>query len=391
MTLIAQAKVLVQLSRPDEALTLMTPELLNNQENVDFLQVYGEVLLETNNLEEAYAILQKSCMMDQTAQLGVEKFLYMGQIIGGVDGIEYLNIGLNRLHEQLINLNESNQFPSEINELIETYNGKDGARNYLIRKLNQGIFAKIEIWMTDLCMEPNAESECDELIEFSLSIDNTNPEAYSLLSSIRISQQNIEEAKEALKKSWELFQVRKTNLEDAKDDVKEEAPEDVSMDYIELIQPLLTVSKFAIELELYDLSISVASNVQDINEDILDCYYIEALAYLFKAKSLLAPVDKQQQQEEDYRDIETKQVVASLETQPEIKSLVDECKVALTNGYKIINSGSELEMDPQVVEQVNQLLKELGGPKMDQLMPAKINDDDGDWEDEIASGDEDNE
>lgn len=391
MTLIAQAKVLVQLSRPDEALTLMTPELLNNQENVDFLQVYGEVLLETNNLEEAYAILQKSCMMDQTAQLGVEKFLYMGQIIGGVDGIEYLNIGLNRLHEQLITLNESNQFPSEINELIETYNGKDGARNYLIRKLNQGIFAKIEIWMTDLCMEPNAESECDELIEFSLSIDNTNPEAYSLLSSIRISQQNIEEAKEALKKSWELFQVRKTNLEDAKDDVKEEAPEDVSMDYIELIQPLLTVSKFAIELELYDLSISVASNVQDINEDILDCYYIEALAYLFKAKSLLAPVDKQQQQEEDYRDIETKQVVASLETQPEIKSLVDECKVALTNGYKIINSGSELEMDPQVVEQVNQLLKELGGPKMDQLMPAKINDDDGDWEDEIASGDEDNE
>lgn len=388
MTLIAQAKVLVQLSRPDEALTLMTPELLNNQENVDFLQVYGEVLLETNNLEEAYAILQKSCMMDQTAQLGVEKFLYMGQIIGGVDGIEYLNIGLNRLHEQLITLNESNQFPSEINELIETYNGKDGARNYLIRKLNQGIFAKIEIWMTDLCMEPNAESECDELIEFSLSIDNTNPEAYSLLSSIRISQQNMEEAKEALKKSWELFQVRKTNLEDAKDEAKEEAPEDVSMEYIELIQPLLTVSKFAIELELYDLSISVASNVQDINEDILDCYYVEALAYLFKAKSLLAPVDKQQQ---DYRDIETKQVVASLGTQPEIKSLVDECKVALTNGYKIINSGSELEMDPQVVEQVNQLLKELGGPKMDQLMPAKINDDDGDWEDEIASGDEDNE
>lgn len=388
MTLIAQAKVLVQLSRPDEALTLMTPELLNNQENVDFLQVYGEVLLETNNLEEAYAILQKSCMMDQTAQLGVEKFLYMGQIIGGVDGIEYLNIGLNRLHEQLITLNESNQFPSEINELIETYNGKDGARNYLIRKLNQGIFAKIEIWMTDLCMEPNAESECDELIEFSLSIDNTNPEAYSLLSSIRISQQNMEEAKEALKKSWELFQVRKTNLEDAKDEAKEEAPEDVSMEYIELIQPLLTVSKFAIELELYDLSISVASNVQDINEDILDCYYVEALAYLFKAKSLLAPVDNQQQ---DYRDIETKQVVASLGTQPEIKSLVDECKVALTNGYKIINSGSELEMDPQVVEQVNQLLKELGGPKMDQLMPAKINDDDGDWEDEIASGDEDNE
>lgn len=389
MTLIAQAKVLVQLSRPDEALTLMTPELLNNQENVDFLQVYGEVLLETNNLEEAYAILQKSCVMDQTAQLGVEKFLYMGQIIGGADGIEYLNIGLNRLHEQLITLNESNQFPPEINELIETYNGKDGARNYLIRKLNQGIFAKIEIWMTDLCMEPNAESECNELIEFSLSIDNTNPEAYSLLSSIRISQQNIEEAKEALKKSWELFQVRKTNLEDAKDEAKEEAPEDVSMDYIELIQPLLTVSKFAIELELYDLSISVASNVQDINEDILDCYYVEALAYLFKAKSLLVPVDKQQQ--EDYRDIETKQVVASLETQPEIKSLVDECKVALTNGYKIINSGSEVEMDPQVVEQVNQLLKELGGPKMDQLMPAKINDDDGDWEDEIASGDEDNE
>ena len=45
--------------------------------------------------------------------------------------------------------------------------------------------------MTDLCMEPEAESKCNELIDYSLQLDdNNNPESYSLLSSIRISTKN---------------------------------------------------------------------------------------------------------------------------------------------------------------------------------------------------------
>ena len=66
--------------------------------------------------------------------------------------------------------------------------------------------------MTDLCMEPEAESKCNELIDYSLQLDdNNNPESYSLLSSIRISQQRTQEAIEALLKSWELFKLKNLN------------------------------------------------------------------------------------------------------------------------------------------------------------------------------------
>ena len=166
--------------------------------------------------------------------------------------------------------------------------------------------------MTDLCMEPEAESKCNELIDYSLQLDdNNNPESYSLLSSIRISQQRTQEAIEALLKSWELFKLKKSKLEEmannAKTDQQQEAEEEeeeedvggnsgdsfeIGMEYVDLIQPLITLSRYAIELEQYDIAIQISNNVQDINENILDSYYIESLANILKLKKFYIQMTK---------------------------------------------------------------------------------------------------
>lgn len=383
---IANARALIQSSQADKALELLTPLMPENETSVPFLQIFGEVLLETSDLENAYEVLTSACTLDAEAELGTEKFFYLGQIIGGADGIKYVDVGLAKLSDQLkLIQEEQGERDFLLIQLAKLYPTKDLLISYLIKKLNQGIFAKIEIWMTDLCMEPEAEQQCDDLINYSLLLDPENPEALSLLASIRISQQRPGEAKESLLKSWALFQAKKSALEESANKLQENNEDafDVGMEYVELIQPLLTLARFAIELESYDLAISITSNIQDVNEDILDAYYYEALANILNAKKLY---HQSNNVNEDYRDIDLDTLKSA--TDENIQNSLKEAKSALVIGYKIINSDAGSEAEPELIEQVNDLLNQLGGASMADLLPKRDDGDDEGWEDEIESDDE---
>jgi hypothetical protein len=398
--LVEKARALLESSQYDSALQLLSPELGKNSDNVEFLQIFGECLLENNDLDNAYDVLVKACQLDPHGDKGTEKFLYLGQMIGGVDGLNSLEIGLAKLNHQL-NLLTQNQINDDplLSQLSKLYTTNETLKAYLVKKLNQGIFAQIEIWMTDMCMEPEAEAKCNELIEFSLGLDKENPETFSLLASIRISQQRNDEAKESLVQSWTLFQQKKAQLEQAANSIRNTENNDnnnnndndnndafeVGVEYVELIQPLLTLSKFAIELEQYEIGATITSNIQDINENILDTYYYEALAYLFAAKQLYHQTQNPNPKNEDYRDVDNKELLKCCDV--EVANKVKEAKSSLTNGYKIINSDGVETADPELVEQVNALLIELGGPVMSELMPARNEDETG-WEDEIQSDNE---
>lgn len=389
--IIADARALLQFSQAEKALELLSPNFESNASNVSFLQIFGETLLENNDLQNAYDVLINACELDPNGEKGTEKFLYLGQIIGGVDGIKYLDLGLNKLDTQLKAIREdSGEEDQVLIELSKLYKSKELLCGYITKKLNQGIFAKIEIWMTDLCMEPEAETQCNDLISYSLELDDQNPETLSLLSSIRISQQRVEEAKEALEKSWKLFQDKKTKLEEAANDLQKDSVEnsnsdsfEVGLEYIELIQPLLTLARFAIELELYDVAINISSNSQDINENILESYYYEALANILAAKK--SAFKTQSANVEDYRDLEIKPLIKSKNS--EIEEFINEARSALTQGYKIAQSDS-VDADPELIEQVMSLIDELGGPIISELMPQRRNDDEDGWEEEINSDDE---
>ena len=389
--IIADARALLQFSQSEKALELLTPNFESNSSSVPFLQIFGETLLENNDLENAYDVLIRACELDPTGDQGTEKFLYLGQIIGGSDGLKYLDNGLNKLSVQLHAINEDKGEDDNILvELSKVYETKEQLQKYFIKKLNQGIFAKIEIWMTDLCMEPEAEDQCNDLIAYSLDLDNQNPEALSLLSSIRISQQRVNEAKEALKTSWTLFQDKKTKLEEAANKLQTDSegkdqPDsfEVGLEYMELIQPLLTLARFAIELELYEIAITISSNSQDINENILESYYYEALANILSAKQIAYKVHSSNV--EDYRDLEIKELMNSQNS--DIKAFIDEAKSALTQGYKITQTDS-VDADPELIEQVSTLIDEVGGPIISELMPQRLEGEEEGWEDEINSDEE---
>ena len=374
--LILGARELLDGGQIEDAYNLLDPHLNKNLENISFLQIFAETLLENDDIEKAFEVLNQACALDPDANFGTDKFFNLGQMVGGREGLCYLDRGLYKLNSQLEKLHNS---PQDLKQnLIETnmlHNSKEELQRFFTKKLNQGIFAKIEIWMTDLCMEEEAENQCEQLINYSLGYDGENPEALSLLASIRISQLRIEEAVSALTKSWSLYQERQAQLE-----ANQSRHQDMGFEYAELVQPLLNISRLAIELELYDIAIAAASTVQDLNEDILEPHYYEALSYILLAKKAFQKI---QDKGNDYRVLEL-QEFKNCENS-EIKVLLDDAKSSLTQAYKIIQSEIS-DADEELVEQVVSLLDELGGPLISELMPPKKADAELEgWEDEIES------
>ncbi|CCE86073.1 Piso0_005722 [Millerozyma farinosa CBS 7064] len=390
LSVIKEAKALLDDSNPEGALDFISLHAEEHRENPAFLETFGEILLENNLLEEAYDILRAACDLDPEAAIGTEKFFYLGQIVGGTDGIKLLDIGLRKLSSQLQDVqDDKGQDDATLVELARTYPSKEDLVRVLIKKINKGVFAAIEIWMTDLCMEPDAEEKCDSLVKYALSLDDKNPEALSILSSVRISQQKFDEAKQALADSWEQFQLKKAKLQEAANAgepnvTKQTELDETSLEYMDLIQPLLSLARYAIELEVYETAIDISAAVQDINDFILESFYYQALSSILLAKRQIRNTNNIAI--EDYRDLEIDTLINS--SDPQIKTCLEEAKSALTQGYKIINSDS-IDADAELIDQVLSTLKSLGGPNKEDLLPFKKDDlDEEGWEDEITYDDE---
>jgi len=358
--LILETRKLLGLSQFKEALKLLKQHKNQYGSNVEFLQIFGETYLENGKVDKAYEFLEQSCSLDTEGQFGSEKFFYLGQIIGGQKGIEFIDHGIAQLTTKLTE--------SQNDEVL---------RKQVIKKLNQGLFAEIEIWMTDLCMEPEAENKCDELITQSLTIDDQNPESWSLLASIRISQQRDQDALEAVNKAWDLFDAKKTSLENnANINTGEIDTEEISIEYVELIQPLITLSRFAIEMGNYELGSVIASNVRDVDEDNVESYYLEGFAnYLYVKKAQYDSENKVY--DADKFDSFVVDVTKS--------GFEENLKLARENLGQVLKISNQFDVDEDILQHSKFLINEIGSDS-DDVDTSNINEDN--WENEIQSDDE---
>ena len=62
-----------------------------------------------------------------------------------------------------------------------------------------------ELFMTDLCDEPNAEKNCEMALHEALKIDGTNIDALQSLANLRMIRDKDAEAKQHLSKVYEII------------------------------------------------------------------------------------------------------------------------------------------------------------------------------------------
>ncbi|KAF2089130.1 hypothetical protein K490DRAFT_38359 [Saccharata proteae CBS 121410] len=207
--LLAEAVALLHTSQPDEALVLARRALALLQPAAEeptvaalpALNLLGEINVELGDAETAReyflvaAALDESGAVPEVAGGGAEKFLWLAQLCedGGAESVAWFDKGAEVLRREIGELEGKNGDDVEL-QLEEKKT-----------KLANALCGVVEVYMTDLSWEEDAEAKCEALVTEALLIAPSSPETLQTLASVRISQLKYEDARTALKMSMDLW------------------------------------------------------------------------------------------------------------------------------------------------------------------------------------------
>ncbi|KAL8864012.1 MAG: hypothetical protein Q9198_010157, partial [Flavoplaca austrocitrina] len=213
--LVAKATALLQTSQPDEALPVALKALKRLEKQDDalglnalpVLNLSAEINLELGDADEARNYFSQASRLDPDGSIpeslggGVEKFLWLAQLSdeGGMDSVAWFEKAITILR----------------NDITSTFESALKAQKS--KKLAAALCSVIEIYMTDLSWEQDAESRCESLITEAILIAPESAETLQTLANVRISQERIDEARKALTDSLALWKDLPSGTENVPD------------------------------------------------------------------------------------------------------------------------------------------------------------------------------
>jgi kinesin family protein 5 len=208
---------------------------------VQVVEAYGSLLAELGEQEQAILVLQK--VVSLSPESGHEKYLYLGQLVEGDEGLAYTRKGVQLLQNQLNEAIASCSTRSEDTKLMPGINESEAGHS------SEPTVTKREMWKGDAGVDEDMEginmeheedldevqmlreglcsalcslaemvmgrseslegrSECEEvegLLDRARTACCSSPEPDQVLASLRYEQGRPEEALEALRRSMKLW------------------------------------------------------------------------------------------------------------------------------------------------------------------------------------------
>eukprot|EP01089_Gocevia_fonbrunei_P014528 TRINITY_DN3995_c0_g1_i1.p1 TRINITY_DN3995_c0_g1~~TRINITY_DN3995_c0_g1_i1.p1 ORF type:complete len:321 (+),score=87.44 TRINITY_DN3995_c0_g1_i1:47-1009(+) len=249
--------------------------------NTDALDGLGLLLMEMGDLETAKNTFMKSIKLEPNS--GFDKYMNLGQLLAEKEAIECFKKGV-----QLLEIERAAKVASngqESDEVLE-----------LNRQISTAYCAVVEIYLTDLCYEDDAEQVCQTCLDQALKFDTENPEVYQLVASFKISQDKKQDAVQALQKSYNLWYS--PDMED---------------DDLPPFEFRTQTAKLFLELDMPKISSGLLERLTSENDDIAEIWYLLAVSYLKfapgkakgcleAAEELLADIDESDEAAKEMKD-----------------------------------------------------------------------------------------
>ncbi|KAF3076854.1 putative assembly chaperone of rpl4 [Trichoderma lentiforme] len=277
--LIADAETQYEVGNLDEAIALASKALELTGEGGDFelkaLNLLGVLNVEDGEVEEARDYFLRAIKLDEEGTLdekiggGPEKFLFLAQLSeeGGQDSVQWFERGASALRKQIQTLNDvANKTPEQQAALEEMQS-----------KLGGVLCAVAEVYMTDLSWETDAEQRCEALITEAMLIAPEYPETWQTVANVRISQERLDEARTALKRSLELWQ-----------DLPPEHPS------VPEFPTRVSLARLLMETEMEEQALSVLERLVTDDDSSVEVWYLGGWC-LFVAGEKLREAKPQQQ------------------------------------------------------------------------------------------------
>ncbi|KHN95283.1 Tetratricopeptide-like helical [Metarhizium album ARSEF 1941] len=206
--LLSDADTQFEVGNLDEAIALASKALESSGAGGAFelraLNLLGTLLVESGEVDEGRRYFERAVKLDEDGTVdekvggGPDKFLFLAQLSeeGGQDSVKWFEKGASALRRQIQDLADlTGRTPEQQASLDEKQ-----------RKLGEVLCAVAEVYMTDLSWEEDAEERCEALVTEAMMIAPDSPETWQTVANVRISQERVDEARQSLKRSLELWQ-----------------------------------------------------------------------------------------------------------------------------------------------------------------------------------------
>jgi tetratricopeptide (TPR) repeat protein len=238
----------------------------SNEDKSMVYDMLAQVLIEEGqDFQAAVALLQESESF--TPMSNHERLVTLAQLHEAEQALAYYEQGLTIIEQEMAELGDEHEY-EDADSMEMRAEMKQVACNIMV--------SMAELYVTDLCDEETAESECTRLLETAQSLTNTNPEVYRALGNLRMIQGNTEQAVVDSKKAAALLQA----LIEAGQPIPEFLPR------VELANQLM-------ELECWQESTELFVMLLDEDEAIAELWYHAGICSLNWAGQMASQSDLQ--------------------------------------------------------------------------------------------------
>lgn len=255
----------VEQSQPAEALVVakqlwaLVKDRPSVNEKLPALNLLGDISIELGAADSARGYFEQAVKLDPEGQVpealggGAEKFLWLAQLCdeGGKQSVEWFEKGAKALQNEIAAIESGNITGLSEEQLLLMRIEKK-------RKLANALCGIVEVYMTDLSWEDDAEARCESLVTQAMTVeDETSPEVLQTLASVRLSQERKEDAQSALKRSLETW----IELE-PEDEAVPDFPTKISL------------ARLLMEADLFDEAMEVCHRLIQEDDQSVEAWYL---------------------------------------------------------------------------------------------------------------------
>jgi len=158
------------------------------------LEMCANLLLERGEVEKAQHCLGRAITVQPDS--GFTKYLTAGQLFSGTDSRD--------LYSKAIEIMKVSLATSGDKEKSDNSDDANTSSDLKLQ-ISSAYVAISELYMSDLCDLPEAQSEAEKHISLSIQSDPSNPEAWQAEASLRLVLGQFDAAKESIKRSLDLW------------------------------------------------------------------------------------------------------------------------------------------------------------------------------------------
>lgn len=229
--------------------------------NLHALDTMASIQMEMGNVDSAKNLYQK--LVDLSPDDGFSKYMCLAQLSSGIEAVNYYKKGVELM------LVEFNKQSSETNKPSTSKQDEEDDSNCVTKLDISTAFCSIaELYLTDLCMEEDAENLCKSYLDKSIEYDSTNPETLQLLASYWLSKDDIDQAKKFILDSLENWLPK--YLEACESGPMVDPSQAITLSY----DSRINTARILTEVEEYDKAVTVLEQLIEEDDEVVYIWYM---------------------------------------------------------------------------------------------------------------------